>query len=228
VWSIDPTREKLIKKVQHSAATLSMLTNNDTRQHGTESDNYDLAGCSDTGAGCTNVYAVSIPGVTPSRFITWFQATAACRNAGKRLLTNAEWQTAALGTPDPGTAGDGVTTCNTRVAQAAATGSGSTCRSDAGVFDMVGNVWEWVADWMQGDSTPWSPSTGTTGAVYGDDLMLGTNPAQAQGGAQNLPAALERGGSFKFGNLTQAGVFALSASQAPSASFEDLGFRCGR
>ena len=142
VWSIDPAREKLIRKVQRGTATLPTLINNGATQYGAESDNYDLASCLDTGAGCTDVYAVSIPGVTPSRFITWFQAAAACRNASKRLLTNAEWQTAALGTPDPGTAGDGVTTCNTTAAQPVATGSGGACRSDAGVFDMVGNVWE--------------------------------------------------------------------------------------
>jgi hypothetical protein len=44
-----------------------------------------------------NIYAVSIPGVTPSRFITWFQAAAAARNAGKRLPSNAEWQATGAG-----------------------------------------------------------------------------------------------------------------------------------
>jgi hypothetical protein len=58
--------------------------------------------------------------------------------------------------------------------------------------------------------------------------MSGTNPAQTQGDEQNFPAAIERGGSFKYGNLTDAGVFALSAAQSASASFIDLGFRCGR
>src|SRR5437867_12857708 len=67
---------------------------------GTESDDYDDgAGCPDTGSHCVALYAVSVPGVLPSRLITWFQAAAACRNSGKRLLTNAEWQAAALGAP---------------------------------------------------------------------------------------------------------------------------------
>lgn len=94
---------------------------------------------------------------------------------------------------------------------------------------MVENLWEWVADWIQGDTNPWASITeGTTNAAYGNDLMSGTNPAQTQGDGQNFPAALERGGSFKYGNLTDAGVFALSAAQAPSSAFVDLGFRCGR
>jgi hypothetical protein len=32
-----------------------------------------------------NVYAVSIAGVDPASFVTWFQALATARNSGKRL-----------------------------------------------------------------------------------------------------------------------------------------------
>lgn len=46
-------------------------------------DDYDSADCPNTGNGCTSVFAVSIPGVLPSLNATWFQAAAACRNAGK-------------------------------------------------------------------------------------------------------------------------------------------------
>src|SRR5712691_6610210 len=94
-------------------------------QHGATGDDYG-SGCPPTGNGCVNFYAVSIAGVTPSRFITWFQAAAAARNAGKRLPTNAEWQAAALGTPD------GV--CNTSSFVPAATGSAAGCVSAVGAF----------------------------------------------------------------------------------------------
>ncbi len=229
VWSIDPANKGLIGKVRQGKAALSHLSEGGAVQRGANADDYDLAGCSDNGNGCTNVYAVSIPGVTPARSITWFQAAAACRNTGKRLLTNAEWQVAAFGTPDPGAAGNGVTTCNTAAPELMPTGSARNCVSDVGVFDMVGNLWEWVADWIQGDTNPWAPVTGgKTNAAYGNDLMSGTNPAQTQGDGQNFPAAIERGGSFNYGNHTDAGVFALSAAQSASASFIDLGFRCGR
>ena len=229
VWNIAPTQEKLIRRVQRGRANAADLTNGGATQHGITTDDYDSANCSDTGNGCTRVYAVSIPGVTPARFLTWFQAAAACRNAGKRLLTNAEWQAAAFGTPDPGVGGNGIATCNTGAPNVLPTGSAASCVSDIGAFDMVGNLWEWVADWIQGDSNPFAPQTGgTTNATYGNDLMSGTNPAQTQGDGQNFPAAVERGGSFGYGNGTAAGVFALSAAQAPSATFSDLGFRCGR
>lgn len=229
VWNIASTQEKLIRRVQRGRANAADLTNGGATPHGITADDYSSASCPDTGNGCTRVYAVSILGVSPSRFLTWFQAAAACRNAGKRLLTNAEWQTAAFGTPDPGVGGNGITTCNTGAPNVLPTGSAASCVSDVGAFDMVGNLWEWVADWIQGDSNPFAPQTnGTTNATYGNDLMSGTNPAQTQGEGQTFPAALERGGSFGYGNGTAAGVFALSAAQAPSATFSDLGFRCGR
>ena len=59
---------------------------------------------SDNGFGVTGI-AVSAAGRRVLHSVTWFQAQSLCVNAGKRLCTNAQWQAAALGTPDP--AGNG-------------------------------------------------------------------------------------------------------------------------
>jgi formylglycine-generating enzyme required for sulfatase activity len=122
-------------------------------------------GCPPSGEHCTNLYAVSIPGVPPSRFMSWFQAAAMARNSDKRLPTNAEWQAAALGTPtDP-------RACSIRHYESATilsgdgtTGSSLSCFSDIGAYDMVGNLWEWVADWQWRDGSP--PPTGYQSASY--------------------------------------------------------------
>jgi hypothetical protein len=99
VWEIAPANTKVIKQVRKSkvkaAADLTGAT-----QRGVSGDDYGAA-CPDTANGCKDFYAVSIAGVKPSADLTWFQAVAACRNAGKRLASNQEWQMAALGTLDP-------------------------------------------------------------------------------------------------------------------------------
>ena len=184
------------------------------------------AGFPANGNWTTPVYAVSKAGALPSSNVTWFQAQQACVLSGKRLLTNAEWQMAAAGTPDPGT-DNGTTDCAVNSANTVNTGARSKCVSIWQVNDMVGNVWEWIADWMQGDTTSWAPSTGTAGTEYGEDFMYGTNPAIVQGtGATNFPAALFRGGYWNSGS--HAGVFALFANSGPAYADITIGFRCAR
>lgn len=190
-------------------------------QYGAAGDDYP---CQDNGQDCTGIYAVSRAGVLPSRSITWFQAQQACLRAGKELLPNAIWQAAAAGTPDS-------SACNIRSDGVANTGSGKACISLWGAHDMVGNVWEWVADWVQGNGATggnWASENGRAGSDYQDDGIFGFNPAQFQGsGSADFPAALHRGGGF--GDAAgEAGVFALSARVAPSFSYGDIGFRCGR
>ncbi len=190
------------------------------KRRGDNVDDYGAAGCTNIGSGCTRVYALSIPFVRPSVNITWFQAAAACRNAGKRLLTNAEWQATALGTPDPGQDGDGKVNCNTAAGVRTPTGDAKGCVSDVGAFDMVGNVWEWVADWIQ-DSE--GSDVGSRSSI-GQDGIFGINDAYPP--QTRLPVALIRGGDFVAGR--SAGIFALGATVGPSFMHDRIGFRCGR
>jgi formylglycine-generating enzyme required for sulfatase activity len=203
----------------------------------------------DTGNWTEPVYAVSIPGVLPTSCITWFQAEQACRLAGKRLVTNQEWQAAAAGTPDPGDADDGTTTCNTNTEAPSLAGGRASCASSWGTYDMVGNIWEWVGTWLD-------LATGTTcanwDAAFGDDITcVGPNgseptptpappqarrsqtPRVASARAADIfplnpqfPGALIRGGNFAAGSRN--GVFAIYAGAPPHNRSRSTGFRCAR
>ena len=163
-------------------------------------------------------YAVSLLGPTPSGNITWFQAQQACKNACKRLPSNAEWQAAVAGTPDPGP-DNGTTDCNTSSAfTAVATGSRSSCVSARGAFDMVGNLYEWVADWVPRSSRCGSWNAGVS--PTGDQQCL------AGAATTGEPGALLRGGGVALGR--HAGPLAVSAVHEPSFAVDNFGFRCAR
>lgn len=215
VWA---TRDKrTINKIKKGTIADTTQLVGTATQYGATIDDYG-PGCPDAGDGCTDFYAVSIPGVLPARFITWFQAVAACRNADKELLPNHVWQAAALGTPDMGGADNGATTCNTDNLEPGVAGTGSrpACISDVEVFDMAGNVAEWVADWV-----PLSTGGILDWEMFSDDTMslVGASPTAG-------PGALIRGGNF--GNFTGSGIFSVSGGSKPSASGNGAGFRCGR
>src|SRR5215470_7582356 len=114
VWRVpNPTTTNaiLVRRIQLGRATQADLMAGGATQLGTASADY--APCADSGQNCTNdIYAVSLPSVLPSANITWFQAQQACKNARKKLPTNAEWQAAVAGTPDPGP-DNGTTDCKT-------------------------------------------------------------------------------------------------------------------
>jgi hypothetical protein len=171
----------------------------------------------------TPLHACSVSGVTPSRYLTWFQAQAACAASGKHLITNAEWQQAVEGTVDPGSSAGGGGGCVTSAAGPRVTGGGTSCVSYWGVEDMIGNLRELVADWYgQGSDT----DDGAQPAEYFGDYYLNVNPAQYTARAEHFPAAGNRGGNFA--NGTSAGAFATNLADSPGNAIYDLGFRCAR
>jgi hypothetical protein len=218
VWRVpDPTdtNAPLVAKIRQGTASEADLAAGGATQLGVAGDDY--APCLNSGQNCADdIYAVSLRGVLPSEDITWFQAQEACANAGKRLPTNAEWQVGADGSPDPGP-DNGTTDCNSGNAGAATpTGSRSSCVSARGAFDMVGNLAEWVADWVPASAN--CPGW----ASFSDDAMCLSGASTTL----NFPAALVRGGGFDLVSRSTAGP--LSIVEAPVSESGLVGFRCAR
>ncbi|MCH8207516.1 MAG: SUMF1/EgtB/PvdO family nonheme iron enzyme [Nitrospinae bacterium] len=121
----------------------------------------------------------------PANRVSWYGADAYCKEQGKRLPTEAEWEQAAKG-PDGRVFpwGDEAPD-NTRVTYKRKfnelgfkamepVDSMEKGRSPYGLHHMAGNVWEWVADWYdEGDYSdtrvrdPQGPEEGTTKVLRG-------------------------------------------------------------
>lgn len=108
--------------------------------------------------GSTTAVTEQVEGIRPTLHVTWYQAFAACENAGKRLCTVSEWQDAC-----DGVVGEGGSTwpwgespppeevCvapaqngTTEWSDVQPVGSRPDCHGPVGAYDMPGNAWEWA------------------------------------------------------------------------------------
>jgi formylglycine-generating enzyme required for sulfatase activity len=147
----------------------------------------------------------------PVENINWYQAKAFCEAVGGRLPTEAEWEYAArggtatryyCGTDASCLAGIAWSYANSGISKQAVKGKTANAY---GLYDMLGNVWEWTSDWY---------------ATYG--AVVQTNPSGPDSGSDRV---------FRGGGAGDSAAYlrvSYRADYFPSLAISYLGFRCVR
>lgn len=180
---------------------------------------------SEKNAGTKGCYAASVRGSAPWTYVTLAQAQRLCAESGKRLPTSDEWYAIALGTD--------ASACMIESTAPHVTGT-DACVSSAGAHDMVGNVWEWVNETVNGQTyrDRSLPTEGYVSEADASGVAIATDPETGSElyGKDYFWSKAEgvfgmiRGGFYGSGG--DAGLYTVNASVPTNFATQGVGFRC--
>ncbi len=137
--------------------------------------------------------------------VTWDEAVSYCEWAGGRLPTEAEWEFAARGGTAGTRYGDLEEVAWYKKNSGGPTPVGLKQANAYGLFDMLGNVWEWTADW------------------YGKDYYQADPQRDPAGPPEGMARSLRGGSWYDYGRSARASG---RSKLGPGYRYDAIGFRC--